>query len=110
MTAFTNKVYSLNKEIIEEIKNLMIKHQCTEIDLEEANDPTDVIWYDKDGYPNESRVEKVCLDSQGELSLIVSGEYSHITLYEGTDFAFQVPNWLASIYDSVEQLIHTENK
>lgn len=79
-------------------------------DTDELTEPTNVVWYDKDGDPYDDRVTGVLLED-GELALEVeASQFSHPERIYRYDFAFTNPGWLRNIRDNMLEVLQRDGQ
>lgn len=79
-------------------------------DTDELTEPTNVVWYDKDGYPYDDRVTGVLLED-GELALEVeASQFEHPERIYRYDFAFTNPDWLQNIRDNMLEVLQRDGQ
>lgn len=93
----------LRNEIRASIVSALEDNNLTRLDISDATDPTDVIWYNNDNDPHEGRAIEISYNGK-ELSLKVETESDPITISE-TDPAFESLKWLDSIHDNVQEAL-----
>lgn len=109
-TDFTDRIYSLRKDIITNITSILKENLLSEINFKGIiTDMTDVLWCEGNGTWHDSPVTAVSLTAKG-ISLTVEDADEEIcdTLdSENFDLAFTNPAWLASIRDNILEAIDT---
>ncbi len=101
--SFTKRIFALRNEIRASIVSALEDNNLTRLDISDATDPTDVIWYNNDNDPHEGRAIEISYNGK-ELSLKVETESDPITISE-TDPAFESLKWLDSIHDNVQEAL-----
>lgn len=79
-------------------------------DTDELTEPTNVVWYDKDGNPYDDRVTGVFWDGE-ELSLEVeASEFSQRERIYSYDFAFSNIDWLRGVRDNMLEVFQRDGR
>lgn len=79
-------------------------------DTDELTEPTNIVWYDKNGCPYDDRVTGVFIED-GELALEVeASQFSHPERIYRYDFAFTNPDWLQNIRDNMLEVLQQDGR
>lgn len=97
--SFAERISTLKNEIRTSIIAALEDNNLTKLDISDATEPTDVIWYNNDNDPHEGQAIEISYDGK-ELSLKVENDGKPITISEN-DPAFESLKWLDSIHDNV---------
>lgn len=100
-------------DVIASITAILIHNGLSELslgDTDELTEPTNVVWYDKDGNPYDDRVTGVFWDGE-ELSLEVeAGEFYQRERIYSYDFAFSNIDWLRGVRDNMLEVLQRDGR
>lgn len=96
---FEARIEELRTDLIEEIITILKRNNITELELSDlVSYPTFVIWFDKNGHPSESRVQKVSYKKNTILFLGYNHETNALEeSYSNHDIGAQNIDWLGSV-------------
>lgn len=106
-----DRIIGLRNELTNGIVKLLQRHNQGKIEIPDdyENNAAYVMWVDGDGYAYDGRVKTVSLYGDGISLYVEDNDGNHSTLYSGTDIGCDHIEWLATIFDMLQDLL-TDDK
>lgn len=110
MSEFTKRIGELRKEIGVAIVACLKSKELSKLDFEETREqPTFVVWFDKDGNGYDSIVVRVSYDENEKISLEVTNDsITGTATVDFSDLGCLHLDWLDSLYEEITQTLNEE--